>query len=125
MVTIGAHRAAYELTHGPLPRGVYVCHRCDNPECCNPAHLFAGTARDNVLDCVRKGRRAKRRGHYNTGGKNSHAKLSREQAIAVMARVAAGEQQTAIAAELGVDKGTIWRLVHGHTWRELQSQASR
>lgn len=113
----GAHRAAYELTHGPVPDGVYICHRCDNPICCNPAHLFAGTPRDNVIDCVSKGRRAKERGSYNGGEANSHAKLSAADIAAIAARVAAGERQTVIAKEYGVDPGTIWRALHGHTWK--------
>ena len=52
-----AHRLAWQLTHGPLARqGLKVLHRCDNPLCCNPAHLFLGTQADNVADMFSKGR---------------------------------------------------------------------
>lgn len=53
-----AHRRAFELTHGPLEAGVHVLHACDNPPCCNPAHLFPGDQTLNMRDMVAKGRHA-------------------------------------------------------------------
>jgi hypothetical protein len=55
-VEVTAHRLTWEVTRGPVPRGMLVLHRCDNPSCCNPEHLFLGTPRDNMIDKIRKGR---------------------------------------------------------------------
>lgn len=52
------HRAMYNLFYGAIPNGMLVCHRCDNPKCCNPDHLFLGTYSDNLKDCWDKNRRA-------------------------------------------------------------------
>ena len=55
-LSMGAHRLAWILTHGPIPDGLWVLHHCDNPPCCEPTHLFLGTAADNSADCEAKGR---------------------------------------------------------------------
>lgn len=94
-------RLVYALIHGPIPDGLCVLHRCDNPPCCNPAHLFLGTKGDNTADMMAKGRR---------GGP---VKLSAEQVREIRVRVAAGERQWRVAKEYGVRDSTVCRIARG------------
>jgi len=72
-----AHRVAWELHYGPIPQNMQVLHRCDNPPCCNPDHLFLGTQADNVADMIAK-KRGRMPGLF--GEATVQAKLSRKQA---------------------------------------------
>lgn len=58
-INVSAHRWSYQHFVGAIPDGLFVLHHCDTPSCVRPSHLFVGTQRDNVQDCIRKGRRAK------------------------------------------------------------------
>jgi hypothetical protein len=69
---IGAHRWAWEQASGPIPDGLYLLHRCDNPPCVRPSHMFIGTQKANVNDMIQKGRQGDKR---NFGTKNGSAKL--------------------------------------------------
>ena len=104
---VSAHRLAYELTHGPIPAGLKICHSCDNPPCCNPAHLFAGTQADNIVDAYQKQRLPSGDKHYKT--------KVRERDVAWLQEcIASGWLTRAEAAEaLGVTKGTISSYTRG------------
>lgn len=72
--SVAAHRFVFEQTNGPIGRGLFVCHRCDNPACCNPGHLFVGSPKANTQDSLIKGRHGslkqagKTRGPYRRRG---------------------------------------------------------
>lgn len=84
-----AHRVAYEMLHGPQPSHLFVCHRCDNPPCCNPAHLFLGTAADNTHDMLAKGRGAASNPDFGARVREGHQR--RKQRIAASGSQAGGD----------------------------------
>lgn len=107
-----AHRLSYRFAHGAIPEGLFVCHRCDNPSCVNPAHLFAATHRDNMADMRAKGRQA-------TGMSVAHPKLTTEQARDIRRIYATtGRSQRDIAAEFGVHQMTVSRVVRREVWAD-------
>lgn len=104
-----AHRFAYRMLVGRIPNGMLVCHHCDNPPCCNPAHLFVGTHADNMDDMVAKGRQAK---HQRP------TTMPAETVALIRDRYAAGESQGALAAEYGTTPGRVGAIVRWETRKE-------
>lgn len=116
-----AHRVAWELTNGPVPDGLCVLHRCDNPPCCNPAHLFLGTRRDNNTDMEAKGR-ARHAGARNPSRGESHwqAKLTEASVREIRARYAAGNvTHRQLASAYHVSHETIRQLLLRNTWAHV------
>jgi hypothetical protein len=114
---IPAHRLSWQIHYGVIPKGLKVCHHCDNPPCCNPAHLFLGTQGDNVRDCRRKGRG---RSGSPKGELNPKAKLTAEQIKSIRAEYATQKTfQYLIAKKYGVTQANINDIVLGKTWRHI------
>lgn len=107
------HRLSWQLAKGPIPAGLCVLHRCDNPPCVRPDHLFLGTRRDNMADKVEKGRQ--HRGEQ-TGG----AVLVEAQVVEILTAYATGEFPIlGLAGEYGVEEATIRAIVNGQTWAHV------
>jgi hypothetical protein len=105
-----AHRVAWALVNGPIPKGLNACHKCDNPRCVNPAHLFLGTAADNVRD-------AKQKGRVCCGEAHCFARLDNKRVRAIRKIYASGEQdQYELADHFGVAVMTINRVVNWKSW---------
>ena len=109
-----AHRVAWMLTHGEIPKHLKVLHQCDVRCCVNPNHLFLGTQKDNVDDCVKKGRNVSVPKHGET---NPMAKLKSHQVQEIRTRVSMGEKQKSLCHVYGVSPMTISRVVRGETWK--------
>jgi hypothetical protein len=112
-----AHRIAWILTNGEPSEGAQILHRCDNPPCCNPAHLFPGTHQDNMADRNAKGRTTAGR-HHGAHGEQSHlAKLTLPDVRAIRrAYAAGGVSQSALGAQYGVSQTQVGRIVRGVRW---------
>jgi hypothetical protein len=122
--TVQLHRLVYELCVDSLPEGANVLHRCDNPPCCRPDHLFLGTNADNIADKVEKGRQAdgpavrKNHGHL----KGEVVKTSRFTAVQVMEmrrRDAAGEDPAGIRRDFGISDVHLAYVLTGKAWAHL------
>ena len=111
-----AHRVSYVIEFGSFDKKLDICHKCDNPSCVNPRHLFAGTAADNMRDCSQKGRTGPR---YVTGEQNPCAKLT-EQMVRMIRRLhEEGVSQALIGRAAGVDRSTIGLIVHRKKWKSV------
>lgn len=115
-----AHRVSYELCIGPIPPGMSVCHRCDNPPCVRPDHLFLGSQADNIADMKAKGRA----GHANYPGKNRGSKhgmsrFTETQVADMKARMRAGEPRKTIMSEYQIGDALLSMIATGKRWAHV------
>lgn len=110
-----AHRLSYEIFFGKIPDELSICHKCDTPECVNPSHLFAGTAKDNNRDCISKGRFKKAPG-FKSGEQNPNSKLTEK--ITNLIRLKYGKTSAKeLANEFGISKGHIHKIIRNEIWK--------
>ncbi len=114
-----AHRFSWELANGrAVPLNRMICHRCDNPPCVNPAHLFVGATIDNVRDMIRKSRNS--RPPHRRGELHHKAKLTSDQVRAIRAQHERGSTThgaAALARRYGVSGAAIGYIVRGEHWK--------
>lgn len=112
-----AHRYAYRDAIGTIPENHFICHKCDNPPCCNPNHLFAGTAKENAQDARSKGRVPKCR--------VGHATLDRFKVLKIVEMHKQNIDRTEIAKRFGVKERTIRSIVNGERWTHVTNLQKR
>lgn len=118
-----AHRFAWELVNGKIPDGKMVLHKCDNPPCCNPEHLFLGTQKDNLEDMTRKGRRwpgnPERFGPQD-GENNNRSKLKKENVLEIKHLLREGKKSHGeIAKKFNVSRVTITLINTKKLWKDV------
>ncbi len=107
---IGAHRLSWMIHHGPIPPGICILHKCDNPPCVNPEHLWLGTYADNTADRVAKGRSGSA-----SGESNGRAKLTDDQ-VAEIRVIGRSMFQREIGKLFDVDQSLISLILNNKRW---------
>ena len=110
--SIGAHRYSYALHNGPFQKSLFVCHKCDNPKCVNPDHLFLGAHQDNMDDMKKKGR-----GRGLKGEQSPMAKLTEDDVIAIRKD---NDSYRKIAEKHGVSTSLIGHIKNRRQWRHVK-----
>jgi hypothetical protein len=118
-ISRGCHVIAYRSAVGPVPEGMMVCHTCDNRKCCNPAHLFLGTALDNNRDRENKGR-----GNPPIGERAPAAKLTAADVGLIRLLLACGAKQRPLARLFGVTQMAVNNIAHHRTWAHVEELRS-
>ncbi len=115
-----SHRASFAAFKGEIPAGFDVCHACDNRRCVNPDHLFAGTRKENMLDCKSKGRTS----HVVrvNGSCVGTSKLSERDIPAIRALVESGKNFTQVARIYGITRHCVSHIINRKTWKHITNE---
>ncbi|GAB6170593.1 HNH endonuclease [Paradesulfitobacterium aromaticivorans] len=108
-----AHRFYYALHHGPIPEHIKACHKCDNPACVNPDHIFLGTQSENLRDAVMKGRR------NMLGEDNPFSKLTEDNVLSLRRLYANGITKAELARRFQLSKTHVGRIISREVWAHI------
>jgi hypothetical protein len=113
----GAHRFSYSIHHGTIPSDLFICHKCDNPSCVNPNHLFSATHTENMADMHEKGRGSK---HITSvGASNPKVKLTEENVLDIRQQHRNGISSRELAVVFNVSESNIARIVSRKSWAHI------
>lgn len=108
------HRLSWVVHYGKVPKGMLVCHTCDNPPCVNPNHLFLGTTRDNAID-----RAKKNRGYKPKGELHHHAKLREKDVLRIRELKVKKVKNRIIAERFGIEPRQVRRIASRFSWSHI------
>jgi hypothetical protein len=115
-----ASRVSYEFYCGPIPDGMFICHRCDNPSCINPKHLFLGTPANNIADCTKKNRHNYTpRLNLPKGEKHPGSKLTAQQVLEIRQLHNQGMSYGRLAQMFPASKTSIAEICRRETWQHI------
>jgi hypothetical protein len=116
-ISLMAHRVAWGIAHGSVPtKNIHVLHKCDDPLCVNPSHLFLGSHQDNMLD-----KEAKGRGNHPFGSNHGRAKLTENLVKEIWKDRQNGKSQRFLARKYGVARSGIRQILRGISWKHVKS----
>lgn len=125
------HRLSWNIFNGKIPKGLFICHKCDNPKCCNPDHLFLGTPKDNMQDAWAKGRMGTPKSmqemslgikDHIKGEKHSGSKLKEKHVREILVLNGLGVKDKELGVKFGVSHSTINDVIHNRTWKHINRE---
>lgn len=125
------HRASYEITHGPIPKGAYILHKCHNRKCIYAEHLYAGSHKENMIDMVKAGRSCsgndtwmrKYPERVKRGQDNPMSKITENQAIMVIELYKIMRSCNQISIITKIHRKCISDIINGKSWRHLNEDS--
>ena len=110
------HRLIWSLTKGEIPKGMLICHKCDNPRCFNLDHLFLGTHSDNSMDREKKQRSGN---NYENGSKNPQSKLTEQDVLLIRELYSTGNSALEISKKFNIHPNHVTRLNSKGRWKHI------